>query len=117
MSAKSSKPAADESFGLAAFRQPPEDAGLSLDKLSAAFAEMLAGGDDPYEPAEPPPDELAADDTPAATADDACEITPRTILEAMLFVGGAGSEPLTSAQVSRLMRGCARRRSMPWCAS
>lgn len=112
MSAKSNQPAPDDSFGLAAFRQAPEDAGLSLDQLSAAFAEMLSTGDEPYVPDEPAD---GADDSPAASGaesahgaaapDDACEVTPRTILEAMLFVGGAGNQPLTSGQVARLMRG------------
>lgn len=36
---------------------------------------------------------------------DTCDISPRTILEAMLFVGHPGGEPLTSKHVSSLMRG------------
>ncbi len=107
MPARPQRPAADESFGRSAFRQPAEDAGLSLDKLSAAFAEMLTGGDDPYQPAAEVPDPEGAVVEPAedVASDDACEITPRTILEAMLFVGGMGGEPLAGAQVARLMRG------------
>lgn len=34
-----------------------------------------------------------------------CEITPRSILEAMLFVGHPGGQPLTAKLVSSLMRG------------
>jgi len=34
-----------------------------------------------------------------------CEITPRTILEAILFVGHPQSEPLSSQQIAGLMRG------------
>ena len=45
----------------------------------------------------------AADDEPAPA--DGCELTPRTILEAMLFVGTKGNTPLTSREVARLMRG------------
>ncbi|HEX7376594.1 MAG TPA: SMC-Scp complex subunit ScpB [Pirellulales bacterium] len=89
---------------------PNAEGGLSLDDLNAAFAGMLSGGDDPY--CEPP----VADDTPVAQEvvaggegdeddDTSCDITPLTILEAMLFVGGAGGEPLTSLRVSSLMRG------------
>lgn len=37
--------------------------------------------------------------------DRACEISPRTILEAMLFVGHPGNEPLTAKQIASLMRG------------
>ena len=44
---------------------------------------------------------LAADGGPA----EQCELTPSTILEAMLFVGAPGNVPLTSQQVARLMRG------------
>lgn len=36
---------------------------------------------------------------------DRCEISPRTILEAMLFVGHPANEPLTAKQVASLMRG------------
>ncbi len=100
-------------FGLEAFRQPAESPGISLDQLSAAFAEMLSEGDDPYQPAaeEEPPAETDAGappnlGTPEDLADeDATEISPRTILEAMLFVGTPHNEPLTSVQVAGLMRG------------
>ncbi len=37
--------------------------------------------------------------------DRGCEITPRTILEAILFVGHPQSEPLSSQQIAGLMRG------------
>ncbi len=111
MAEKPSKAKQDE-LGLAAFRQPAVESGLSLDRLSAAFAEMLSAGDDPYQsPAEEPPEmDLAADVAEAAIRSrppdvDACELTPRTILEAMLFVGVPGNVPLTSRQVARLMRG------------
>jgi segregation and condensation protein B len=111
MAAKSSK-AKNDDLGLAAFRQPAVENGLSLDRLSAAFAEMLSTGDDPYQPPEenPPEMDLAADvaDAPAEAQNASgaeCELTPSTILEAMLFVGAPGNVPLTSQQVARLMRG------------
>jgi segregation and condensation protein B len=37
--------------------------------------------------------------------DAACEVTPRSILEAILFVGHPTNEPLTSERVAALMRG------------
>jgi segregation and condensation protein B len=37
--------------------------------------------------------------------DEGCEITPRSILEAILFVGHPQSEPLSSQQIAGLMRG------------
>jgi segregation and condensation protein B len=36
---------------------------------------------------------------------DSCEISPASILEAMLFVGDPASEPLTSQRAAELMRG------------
>jgi segregation and condensation protein B len=93
-----------------AARSAPDDTGLSLDQLSAAFAGMLNEGSDPYSAAEQSEeDELdeADEDSPVAagSADEACEINPRSILEAMLFVGSPTSEPLTAQQVAGLMRG------------
>jgi segregation and condensation protein B len=93
---------------------PPPDRGLSLDDLNAAFAEMLSGGDDPYTLPQPEADETGAagqdvlDGGPLVDADEhdaCCEVTPRTILEAMLFVGAADNGPLTSQRVSSMMRG------------
>lgn len=91
----------------------PDDGGVSLDELSAAYAQLMTRGEDPYEPA-PPRNELAAGglrdeaeeppDEPS-DADLACEVSPRSILEAMLFVGHPFNEPLTSKHVSSLMRG------------
>jgi segregation and condensation protein B len=89
----------------------PSDSGLSLDELSAALAGMLDAGDDPYSApssgnvatAPDLAEDLAGDD--AAEADDRSEISPRSILEAMLFVGSPASEPLTAKQVAGLMRG------------
>ncbi len=75
---------------------------------------MLSGGSDPYSPAPPPadeeplPPELTAEitaDADAVDPDDACEISPRSILEALLFVGVPSGEPLTSVQIAALMRG------------
>jgi len=98
-------------FDLEGFRQVPEEAGLSLDQLSAALAGMLGAGDDPYAAAATATDaqgqpDLAGDASPDdGAADLACEITPRSILEAMLFVGSPKNEPLGSRQVAGLMRG------------
>jgi segregation and condensation protein B len=108
MSAKRAKSGkvAEKSLGLEAFRQPPDEAGLSLNQLSQALAGMLQSGDDPYAPP-------AADDTEKSEPDvateseavDQCELGPRTILEAMLFVGHPQNEPLASKDVAALMRG------------
>lgn len=92
-------------------RSPPTDSGLSLDDLNAAFAEMLSTGEDPYAPSVPigepgigASDALPANIEDSDEADAWCEITPRSILEAMLFVGG-GDQPLSAERVAGLMRG------------
>ena len=90
------------------------DEGLSLDKLKGAFAAMFGAGDDPYSiPPEPSGDPLQAAvvvEEPAEavaqhSGDEFCEINPRSILEAMLFVGLPQGGVLTSQQIASLMRG------------
>ena len=94
--------------GLPALVGDADQQGLALDQLSAALAGMLDSGDNPYaaaprdEPAAAAPTEGDEEETERA---DACEITPRSILEAMLFVGHPQNEPLSSRQVASLMRG------------
>jgi segregation and condensation protein B len=113
MGSRSSKDTtgAENDLELAAFRAAPPNVGLSLDQLGAALAGMLDSGDDPYTAAvgETGPvasEQLAAvEPNHADEADDACEVTPRSILEAMLFVGSPQNEPLSSKQVASLMRG------------
>lgn len=98
-------------FGLPADVAQHQSAGLALDQLSAALAGMLGGGDDPYQSAPKSASDAASDEpadessSSAAADDDACEITPRSILEAMLFVGSPAGELLSSKQVAALMRG------------
>jgi len=96
----------------AGFAAPPSDAGLSIDKLAQAFAAMM-GAPDPRAADEAAVEEvvhvnaspdLDADEDPAA-ADDACRVSPLTILEALLFVGLAGGKPLSSRTVAGMMRG------------
>jgi segregation and condensation protein B len=93
------------------------DDGLSLDSISEAYAAMLAGGDDPYRsPVDAEADPLlaqanealspdAGDDAIRTAADCACEISPRSILEAMLFVGTPDNRTLSSEQIAAMMRG------------
>jgi segregation and condensation protein B len=102
-----------ETLGLDGFTEP-DDQGLSLNELSQAYAALLAQGADPYPegsdataednaspPAlaeiEPPPSERAEEPP--------FEVTPRSILEAILFVGHPTGEPLTSERMAALMRG------------
>ena len=107
-------------LGIESFQNPPEDEGLSLDSISQAFAAMLNTGDDPYRaPADDEADPLLADapfgmsaapasDDSVLPGDSAGDVNPRSILEAMLFVGTPENQSLTSQQVASLMRGVRR---------
>jgi segregation and condensation protein B len=101
-----------QSLGLEAFRSTPPHEGISLDQLNQAFAAMLGAGDDPYStPPDPDADPLLAEaqaadsEGVAVDASGPCEVTPRTIVEAVLFVGLPDNRPLTSQQIAALMRG------------
>jgi segregation and condensation protein B len=101
----------------------PIQQGVSLEKLAEAFAQVMRVE---HRPAEPPPDQSgepaagasgaveAAPPTidrpiepalPVQTAEeDSCPISPRSILEAMLFVGNRTNEPLSASRAAELMR-------------
>ena len=106
---------AKRELGLEGFQQAPQDEGLSLDELSEAFAQVLSDGSDPYEAASPPDDTAGTPVVPGPgqetesvdgpPTNDGCAVSPKSILEAMLFVGHPDGQPLTAAQVSALMRG------------
>jgi len=93
----------------------PDDQGLSLDELSRAYAVLLRKGADPYPDSSltlesPPAAEEAlslVDSRPPNRIDDekTCAVTPKTILEAILFVGHPANEPLASERIAALMRG------------
>lgn len=117
--AETISPIADEAFNLDELAEP-DDAGVSLEELGQTYAAMLNQGADPYQDLrvateEPAPDQpqaespVAADDIPPqvlpGSDEEGCEITPRSILEAILFVGHPANEPLTSTEIAALMRG------------
>jgi segregation and condensation protein B len=90
----------------------PQPETVSLDALTEAFAQVM--GVEPRraaESAEPPtPEPAAAAPSPAAepppqvAEDDACPLTPQSILEAMLFVGNRDSQLIAPRQAAELMR-------------
>lgn len=98
-----------KALDLDAFRQVGQEEGLSLDQLGAALAGMLETGDDPYVASPSPSDDALSDAALVlpleSSADDACELTPGSILEALLFVGDPRNQPLGSKSVAGLMRG------------
>ena len=105
------------------FESQPQ--GISLDELAEAFAQVM--GVEPRRPSESEASEAAGvesespepratddgdgtsastDETPATDEpeEDLCPINPRTIFEAMLFVGDRDSRPLTPVRAAELMR-------------
>jgi segregation and condensation protein B len=92
----------------AGFTAPPADGGLSIDRLAQAFAAMM-GHADPYTPPAAPAAVVEVDASPDLDEDggrdDDCRVSPLSILEALLFVGLPGGEPLSSQVVAGLMRG------------
>jgi segregation and condensation protein B len=102
-----------EALGLDGFVEP-DDQGLSLNELSQAYAALLAQGADPYPQGADSaatqnvsiPGEIEIERPLAETAaEETFEVTPRSILEAILFVGHPSGEPLTSERMAALMRG------------
>jgi segregation and condensation protein B len=82
---------------------------MSLERLSGALAGLFGRGGKPSEQSEKAlegelPEEEGRDleDEPE---EDAGDISPRSILEAMLFVGRPDNAPLTSREAADLMRG------------
>ncbi len=99
----------DDPFGLDDLRRPSNEQDLTLNELSAAFAEMLSVGDDPY-----PDQDSYVPQQHADTAEDtvspipsapAAEVSPRSILEALLFVGNPQNAPVRGEAIAALMRG------------
>jgi segregation and condensation protein B len=96
--------------------------GISLEELSRAFAEVMGKAPQPQAEgaAGVPPEDSRAGVTsaPAAEtlpdaedvlllpppAEDVCPISPRSIFEAMLFVGNRENRPLTAGKAAELMR-------------
>jgi segregation and condensation protein B len=97
------------------FEQQPQ--GISLSELTEAFAQVM-GAAPPRRPIESPAPAEAALDIPTeevetavqtpevalSSNDDSCPVSPRSILEAMLFVGNRDSQPLTPRRAAELMR-------------
>ena len=75
---------------------------LSLDRLREAFAAMLNphGAGSREQDANPTPCPL-----PTAPCPDPCEISPRSVVEAMLFVGRPDNRPLSAHEMAATMRG------------
>ncbi|MGW8256486.1 MAG: SMC-Scp complex subunit ScpB [Thermoguttaceae bacterium] len=97
--------------------------GISLDELTQAFAQVMGTApklqgkqeesatlSDAIDHASPEvlktAEELPPADKPSGveTAADPCELSPRSIFEAMLFVGNCENKPLSAVKAAELMR-------------
>ncbi len=91
------------------------DRALSLDQLSQAYADVLQQEETPSSdaPSASEAAELESEDgsvDPAGIAtDDPIEISPQSLLEAILFVGTADSRPLSSKEIAGNIRGVSPR--------
>jgi segregation and condensation protein B len=101
--------------------EPSQQQGISLDELAQAFAQVMGtapklrsaappsppAADGPEESAETQQPEQAlatAAEEPATSEEDSCPISPRSILEAMLFVGNGDNQSLSANRAAELMR-------------
>ncbi len=94
-------------LGLDPLDNVEDDQGISLEELSRTYAELVGSGLDPYEALPPPEDDVATlvADVGGPEPPPECELSPRSILEAVLFVGHPHNEPLRADEIARLMRG------------
>jgi segregation and condensation protein B len=88
------------------FTAAPADGGLSIDRLAQAFAAMM-GQAEAAAPSEPAAvvEVDASPDLDAEPEGSDPPVSPRSILEALLFVGLPGGKPLSSQLIAGLMRG------------
>lgn len=103
-------PSRDESPTSATPKTAPEQSPLSLNRLRAAFAQMLGNkeqgaassvqGDKPAQSKKSAPHAQLLIPAP-----DPCEISPRTVVEAMLFVGRPDGSPFSARELAAAMRG------------
>lgn len=77
---------------MATHHSKKNNAPLSLQRLTAAFSQMLGGSSG---------DAVAVEDS---SPRDPCEISPRSIVEAILFVGADDARPRTAEVLSEEMR-------------
>ena len=92
----------DAELELGPFETIDDDQGISLDELSQAYAELIGKGSDPYESPSNPAAGTEAPRVPdePVPEDSSCELCPKSIVEAILFVGHPSNEALTADQLA-----------------
>jgi segregation and condensation protein B len=104
--------------------EPRRQEGISLDELAQAFAQVMGAPPRAQPDAEQPAQTPSNSDQPAdvvqqmtdvqpevgelpsipPAGEDACPVSPLSILEAMLFVGNRDNKPLSAGKAAELMR-------------
>jgi segregation and condensation protein B len=79
---------------------------LSLSRLREAFAAMLGSQADGGARSEERADAAAPSPQPLVPSADPCEINPRSVVEAMLFVGRPDNGTFSARELAAAMRGC-----------
>ena len=86
--------------------EEPKDVEPSLDTLSQAFAEAMGRKlPSKSEATENVEEQDVASKKDVVPSVEACPISPKSILEAILFVGDPNNEPISAARVAKLLRG------------
>lgn len=79
---------------------------LSLSRLRDAFAAMLGTTEEQCARSEQRDDSGDTSANPAVLNTDPCEINPRSVVEAMLFVGRPDNGSFSARELAAAMRGC-----------
>lgn len=83
---------------------PPVPGRFSLERLSSAFARLMGSPSPPASMVERPQIALVADDDLPDPAVDEAPVTPRMIVEGLLFVGAADGRALASSDIAAHIR-------------
>ncbi len=83
--------------------ETPKESPLSLSRLREAFAAMLGGEKAAAECS--PVENKKAKPKPRAVSTKSCEISPRSVIEALLFVGRPDGGTYSSRELAAMMRG------------
>ncbi len=91
-------------MGDAPTESDPAPGRFSLERLSTAFARLMGATSLAGAQASRPPVAVESDDELATPGGDGGPVTPRMIVEGMLFVGAADGRPLSSAEMASHLR-------------
>jgi hypothetical protein len=90
----------------------PAPGRFTLERLSSAFARLMGTTPTARKPAV-----VAEDDALAAPAGDAVPVSPRMIVEGLLFVGAPDGRPLPSRELAAQIRNVTPGKSTRWSRS